>query len=62
VLVKWERGGLDEVADEIIAKVNDLKSSEQWTSGFEPAPMTYINQRRWEDEATEQAALSRRVI
>ncbi len=62
VLVKWERGGLDEVADEIIAKVNDLKSSEQWTSGFEPAPMTYINQRRWEDEATEQAAPSRRVI
>ena len=62
VLVKWQKAGLDEVADVIIANVNDLKSSEQWTSGFEPAPMTYINQRRWEDELTTDAAPSRRVI
>jgi uncharacterized protein YdaU (DUF1376 family) len=62
VLVKWEKGGLDEVADVIIANINDLKSSEQWTSGFEPAPMTYINQRRWEDEMTADVAPSRRVI
>ncbi len=62
VLVKWEKGGLDEVADVIIANINDLKSSEQWTSGFEPAPMTYINQRRWEDEMTTDVAPSRRVI
>jgi len=61
VLVKWERGGLDDVADAIIANVNDLKSSEQWTSGFEPAPLTYINQRRWEDDAG-TPAVSRRVI
>jgi len=60
-LVKWERGGLDEVADAIIANVNDLKSSEQRTGGFEPAPMTYINQRRWEDDAGEAPAW-RRVI
>ncbi len=62
VLVKWQKAGLDEVADVIIANVNDLKSSEQWTSGFEPAPMTYINQRRWEDELTTDVAPSRRVI
>jgi len=62
VLVKWQRGGLDEVADVIIANVNDLKTSEQWTGGFEPAPMTYINQRRWEDELTTDVAPSRRVI
>lgn len=62
VLVKWQKAGLDEVADVIIANVNDLKTSEQWTGGFEPAPMTYINQRRWEDEMTTDVAPSRRVI
>ena len=61
VQAKWEKHGLDEVADLIIANVEDLKSSEQWTSGFEPAPLTYINQRRWEDE-TQPATPSRRVI
>jgi len=64
VLSKWERHNLDEVADLIIANVNDLKTSEQWTSGFEPAPMTYINQRRWEDECfpEQNMAQGRRVI
>ena len=50
VEAKWEKHNLDEVADQIIANVNDLKTSEQWTSGYEPAPLTYINQRRWEDD------------
>ena len=59
--LKWMRHGLDDKADQIIAHVNSLKTTEQWTSGFEPAPLTYINQRRWEDE-TEPAAPSRRVI
>jgi uncharacterized protein YdaU (DUF1376 family) len=62
VLAKWEKAGLDDLADEIIANVNDQKVSEQWTGGFEPAPMTYINQRRWEDEMTTTATPSRRVI
>jgi uncharacterized protein YdaU (DUF1376 family) len=62
VLAKWEKAGLDDLADEIIANVNDQKVSEQWTGGFEPAPMTYINQRRWEDEVTTSATPSRRVI
>ena len=46
---KWATAGLDKVADQIIAHVNALKSTKQWTDGFEPAPATYINQRRWED-------------
>jgi uncharacterized protein YdaU (DUF1376 family) len=46
---KWVSGGLDKVADQIVAHVNALKGTEQWTKGFEPAPQTYINQRRWED-------------
>ena len=58
---KWAKHDLDMVADAIIANVNKLKRTEQWTSGFDPAPLTYINQRRWEDDAGEQQAM-RRVI
>ena len=64
VLVKWEKHNLDQVADVIIANVNDLKTSEQWLGGYEPAPMTYINQRRWEDDYFPEQAVAqgRRVI
>ena len=63
VQAKWEKHNLDAVADRIIASVESLKSSEQWTSGFEPAPLTFINQRRWEDENTASGSISgRRVI
>lgn len=48
---KWARHGLDSIADKIIGHVNAMKVTEQWTTGFEPAPLTYINQKRWEDEA-----------
>ena len=64
VLGKWEKHNLDQVADVIINNVNDLKTSEQWLGGFEPAPMTYINQRRWEDDYFPEQAVAqgRRVI
>lgn len=58
---KWLKLKLDNVADQIIAHVNSIKGSEQWTTGYEPAPLTYINQRRWEDGVAEQT-FSRRVI
>ncbi len=58
---KWKRMALDPLADQIIASVARLKASEQWLSGFDPAPLTYINQRRWEDEV-ESAPVGRRVI
>jgi uncharacterized protein YdaU (DUF1376 family) len=58
---KWAKHDLDMVADRIIASVAKLKKTEQWTSGFDPAPLTYINQRRWEDEIGEQQQ-ERRVI
>lgn len=58
---KWAKAGLDSVAEVIIAQVNILKVSEQWTGGYEPAPLTYINQRRWEDDAG-APAVGRRVI
>ena len=59
---KWNRHALDGLADRIIASVSRLRGSEQWVSGFEPAPLTYINQRRWEDESESTAVFSRRVI
>jgi len=58
---KWAKAGLDSVADAIVSHVNSIKSTEQWTTGFEPAPLTYINQRRWEDDAG-TSAKGRRVI
>lgn len=58
---KWLKLKLDNVADQIIAHVNSIKGSEQWTTGYEPAPLTYINQRRWEDGVAEQS-FARRVI
>jgi uncharacterized protein YdaU (DUF1376 family) len=58
---KWLKLKLDNVADQIIAHVNSIKGSEQWTTGYEPAPLTYINQRRWEDGVAEQT-FARRVI
>ena len=58
---KWLKLKLDNVADQILASVNSLKGSEQWTTGYEPAPLTYINQRRWEDGVAEQS-FTRRVI
>jgi hypothetical protein len=58
---KWAKHDLDMVAETIINNVNKLKRTEQWTSGFDPAPLTYINQRRWEDESGDAPA-GRRVI
>ena len=60
---KWDRLVLDPLADKIIAVVTRLRASEQWLTGYEPAPLTFINQKRWEDDAeTESVAIGRRVI
>lgn len=59
---KWLRLGLDPLADQIIASVTRLKGSEQWLSGFEPAPLTYLNQKRWEDESGAEAVPNRRLV
>ena len=47
---KWGRKGLDNIADRIINHVKTMKQSKQWKDGFNPAPLTYINQERWEDD------------
>lgn len=45
---KWRKGDYDQVADQILSHVESLKSSERWRGGFIPAPLVYLNQRRWE--------------
>lgn len=59
---KWVARNLDSLADQIIGHVEALKNSQQWREGFEPAPLTYINQSRWQDAAETDAPLMRRVI
>jgi uncharacterized protein YdaU (DUF1376 family) len=46
----WIKNELEDKADQIIAHVASIKNSTQWLSGYEPAPKTYLNQRRWLDE------------
>ena len=59
---KWKRHALDPLTDKIIATVTRLKASEQWITGFEPAPLTFINQKRWEDDSQTDQIINRRVI
>ncbi|WP_202756571.1 hypothetical protein [Burkholderia cenocepacia] len=49
-LERWRKVKLDDIADCIVAHVNAMKATKQWREGYEPAPLTYLNQRRWEDE------------
>lgn len=47
---RWKRHGLEALADEIVRHVEAMCESDQWKRGFEPAPATYLNGRRWEDD------------
>lgn len=47
---KWRSASLDAIAEQVIGHVVAMKATRQWRDGYEPAPLTYINQRRWEDE------------
>jgi hypothetical protein len=51
----WRKKDFDQEADSIITHVESSKASEGWRGGYIPAPLTYLNQRRWEG-AGEQAA------
>jgi hypothetical protein len=46
---RWKARKLDTVADQILAHVGAMKGSKAWKEGYEPAPLTYLNQSRWED-------------
>lgn len=48
-LKKWKLRGLDAHADEILLHLTAMKTTKKWQEGYEPAPLTYINQKHWED-------------
>lgn len=49
---KWRKAKLGEEADSILAHIRQEKANNrQWFDGFEPAPLTYLNQRRWADRS-----------
>lgn len=54
-LKAWKAKKLDELADKILEHLRSVKTTPQWTAGYEPAPLTYLNQRRWEDGLPSEA-------
>jgi hypothetical protein len=48
-LAVWVSNNLESSADAIVAHVVAMSPTQQWREGYEPAPLTYLNQRRWED-------------
>jgi uncharacterized protein YdaU (DUF1376 family) len=53
----WLKHGMDEHCDRIVSHVSRLKGTTQWLTGFEPAPQTYLNQKRWLDDEVASTAL-----
>lgn len=49
-LKRWKAKGLEASADAIVAHVAACKQSKQWLDGYDPAPLTYLNQQRWLDD------------
>lgn len=61
-LKKWQSLGLETYAVEIAAAVTALKDTKQWRGGFEPAPLTFLSQRRWEDGPIESQTDEKRFV
>jgi hypothetical protein len=54
-LTKWRQFKVDDAKfAEIMAGLDRSKQSRQWKDGFIPHARTWLNQRRWEDETTEE--------
>jgi len=48
-LERWANKNLDAIADEVISYVKKMKDTKSWKDGFSPAPLTLLNQERWND-------------
>jgi uncharacterized protein YdaU (DUF1376 family) len=60
----WNARRLDLLASEILAHVVAMAGTEQWRE-YDPSPLRYLNERRWEDGLPEEAPTAsgkRRVI
>lgn len=64
-LAVWAAQNLEPLADRILSHVALMAISEQWMERgghFIPAPLTYLNQRRWEDGAPVAADTRRLAV
>ena len=52
-LAVWKQKKLSQKTDQIIAHVKIMRSTKQWTDGYDPAPLTYLNQGRYDDGVVE---------
>lgn len=52
-LILWRRKHFESRAAEILAHVAAMKETEQWRTGFIPAPLVYLGQERWDGAETE---------
>lgn len=50
----WKKASAEREAAVILEHVNHLKDSDDWKRGFVPAPLVYVNQRRWEGAETSE--------
>lgn len=48
----WRKRGFEVDATAVLAHVESAKRSADWLQGFVPAPLVYLNQRRWEGADT----------
>ena len=48
-LERWANKNLDAIADDVITYVKRMKNTQSWKDGFSPAPLTLLNQERWND-------------
>ena len=53
-LERWANKNLDAIADEVISYVKKMKDSKSWKEGLSPAPLTLLNQERWNDGEVQQ--------
>jgi hypothetical protein len=53
----WLKKDFDQEAEKILSHVDGLKAGQSWRDGFVPAPLTYLNQRRWEGADEAQPAI-----
>ena len=51
---RWANKNIDAIADEVIGYVKRMKDTQSWKDGFSPAPLTLLNQERWNDGDVQQ--------
>ena len=46
----WKRQQLDQQLDVVLKHLRKARTSEQWTTGYDPMPTTYLRQKRYLDD------------